>query len=199
MIPEVEDEQSVLALVLQQGGFPEAWAQAPRQGWGGAIRDRLREWEGTGEECAGRGLQRHPCAGRRGGRWGGLRGWEGGEGGGWVTWYPGRCLPTSSVLSQPSGIGPAPPAPALRLCLCLPPAVRCLPHPWVGPCCGPGPGPQCGPARWPRPAREPPHLRRLSTWEASLVPLGKPRWFAMLPWPLGLLRGLGCPRTVCGP
>lgn len=130
---------------------------------------------------------------------GGLRGWEGGEGGGWVTWYPGRCLPTSSVLSQPSGIGPAPPAPALRLCLCLPPAVRCLPHPWVGPCCGPGPGPQCGPARWPRPAREPPHLRRLSTWEASLVPLGKPRWFAMLPWPLGLLRGLGCPRTVCGP
>lgn len=139
MIPEVEDEQSVLALVLQQGGFPEAWAQAPRQGWGGAIRDRLREWEGTGEGCAGRGLQRHPCAGRRGGRWGGVEGM-----GGWRGWGVGDLVPREvpshllcpvpAVWNWPSSSSPRPSA------LPLPAPCGALPSPPLG-----------GPLLWPRP------------------------------------------------
>lgn len=64
MIPGVEEiEQSLLAQDLGPGGLLEVWAQAPRQGRGGAISDIA-----CGENWGG-GAQGGGCRRIMGGKW----------------------------------------------------------------------------------------------------------------------------------
>lgn len=102
-------------------------------------------------------------------------------------WPRSSCpFPLALSLPAPSG-GPLPPSPW-----------------WVRPLlppCGSGLAPPSAPLGapplLPRPLRAPPHSN--SSAPGRLLQVSRPAGGALSPWPPGLLRSLGCSRTVCGP